>query len=108
MIDKQIEQSTPGNGKQSTVATSALKRTKQTNLDNDDNNSSPSKKSKDEALLDDSSKRINGGTSAVQSEGLDSEFGKTENLSHGKKVVSWFPYKIICFNMLEYISKFHI
>ncbi|GKE36279.1 hypothetical protein Tco_1459684 [Tanacetum coccineum] len=91
-IDKQIEQSTPSVGKQSTVATSTMKRTKQTNLDNDGNNSAPSKKSKDETLLEDSSKIIND-TSA----GLDSEFGKTENLSHGKKVVSWFPYKIICF-----------
>ncbi|PWA84097.1 Agenet-like domain-containing protein [Artemisia annua] len=81
----EIELSTPSDGKQSTVATSALKRTKQTNLDNDDNNSSPSKKSKDEALLDDSSERING-ASAGQCEGLDSEFGKTENLCNGKKV----------------------
>ncbi|PWA84100.1 Agenet-like domain-containing protein [Artemisia annua] len=87
----QIEQSTPSDGKQSTVATSALKRTKQTNLDSDDNNSSPSKKSKDGAHLDDSSKRING-TSAGQSEGLDSEFGKTENLSHGKKVPPTFEH----------------
>nr|GEX21653.1 agenet-like domain-containing protein [Tanacetum cinerariifolium]GEX88917.1 agenet-like domain-containing protein [Tanacetum cinerariifolium] len=84
-IDKQVEQSTPSVGKQSTVATSTMKRTKQTNLDNDDNNLAPSKKSKDETLLEDSSKRIND-TSAGQSEGLDSEFGKTENLSHGKKV----------------------
>ncbi|GKC58900.1 hypothetical protein Tco_1086498, partial [Tanacetum coccineum] len=84
-IDKQIEQSTPSIGKQSTVATSTMERTKQTNLDNDGNNSAPSKKSKDETLLEDSSKIIND-TSAGQSEGLDSEFGKTENLSHGKKV----------------------
>ncbi|GKF50627.1 hypothetical protein Tco_0147094, partial [Tanacetum coccineum] len=61
-----------------------MKPAKQTIVDSYDDNSPPSKKMKNETVLDDSTKKPNG-TSAGHSEGLDSEFGKTENLSHGKK-----------------------
>lgn len=88
---KQLEQTTP---KQSTVATSIAKRTNQTDLDSNDSNSLPSRRLGNEIRSDDpslSSQNTNG-----QSQGLDTEvsvindkaFGKTDNLSHGMKVVS--------------------
>ncbi|KAJ9553712.1 hypothetical protein OSB04_017757 [Centaurea solstitialis] len=102
LIDRHIEQTTPSIGKQSTVATSILKRPKQTTLDDNDNNSLPSKTLKDGILSDGSSLSImarckeSNSPLVGQSEGFDSEasaineqaFGKTENLSHGKKVCS--------------------
>ncbi|XP_024966664.1 DUF724 domain-containing protein 3-like isoform X1 [Cynara cardunculus var. scolymus] len=102
LMDRQIEQTTPSIGKQSTVATSIMKRTKQTTLDSNDKNSLPSKRLNNEILSDDPSlskmapcKKSNN-PPVGQSEGFDSEasvindqaFGKTENLSHGKKVYS--------------------
>lgn len=92
---KQIEQTTP---KQSIVETSIAKRTKQTDLDSNDKNSLPFRRLENEIRSDYpslSSKKTNG-SPVGQSEGLDTEvsiindqaFGKTENLSHGKKVVS--------------------
>nr|GEW50985.1 hypothetical protein [Tanacetum cinerariifolium] len=84
---KQIELTTPNTGIQSTGATSIMKQAKQTIVDSYDYNSPLSKKKKNGTVLDNSSKKTNG-TSAGQSEGLDSEFGKTENHSHGKKVRS--------------------
>nr|GEV41403.1 hypothetical protein [Tanacetum cinerariifolium] len=87
LINKQIEQTPPTIAKQSTDATSIMKRTKQTIPESNDNNSSPSKKMKNGTFMDDSRKKTNG-TSAGQSEDLDSEFGRTENLSYGTKVHS--------------------
>nr|GEW00334.1 hypothetical protein [Tanacetum cinerariifolium] len=84
---KQIEPTTPNTGTRSTGATSIMKPAEQTIVDSYDDNSPPSKKMKNETVLDDSTKKPNG-TSAGHSEGLDFEFGKTENLSHGKKVRS--------------------
>ena len=90
-INKQIEQTATTIAKQSTVATSIMKRTIPESNDND---SSPSKKMKNGTFMVDSSKKTNG-TSAGQSEDLDSEFGKTENLSYGKKVVSCISYHML-------------
>lgn len=85
-IDDQIEQATPIIGKQSSIATSVMKR-RQKNLDSND--------TQGEIMNDDLSKTEKH-PSVGQTEGFDSEangmtdqaFSKTENLSHGKKVVS--------------------
>ncbi|XP_071699571.1 DUF724 domain-containing protein 7-like [Rutidosis leptorrhynchoides] len=92
LMDKQIEQS---NGKQSTVETSIMKKTKTANLDSNDESLLPSKTSKDKSKINDPSK-VQSGTSVGQSEGFDSEasvindqeFSKSENLSNGKKMRS--------------------
>ncbi|KAI3693818.1 hypothetical protein L1987_76770 [Smallanthus sonchifolius] len=93
LIDLQIEQTTPSIDKQSSVATSSMKRTTQKNLDSNDKGSPPSKELQDEIVNDDLSKKTNR-SSVGQSEDFDCEirgmtdqaFAKIENLSHRKKV----------------------
>lgn len=100
LMDKQIEQTPPNIGKLSTVVTSIMTRTKLTNLDSNDESSPPPK-------------RRQNGLSVGQSGGFDSEasvindqaFGKTENLSHGKKVVSRIYIIFHAFSMMGYMNE---
>ncbi|XP_076900442.1 DUF724 domain-containing protein 7-like isoform X3 [Bidens hawaiensis] len=95
LIEQQIEQTTPNTDKQSTIATSRMKRARQKKIDSNDNGAPSSKKPHDEIMNDDSSKKTNG-SSVGKSEGINSEVtgmagqavGKSENLSSGKKVGS--------------------
>ncbi|XP_076958893.1 DUF724 domain-containing protein 7-like [Bidens hawaiensis] len=95
LIEEQIVQTTPITDKQSTVATSRMKRTRQKKIDSNDNGALSSKKPQDEIMNDDSSKKTNG-SSAGKSEGIDTEVtgmadqavGRSENLSSGKKAGS--------------------
>nr|XP_043618682.1 DUF724 domain-containing protein 2-like isoform X2 [Erigeron canadensis] len=94
LMDTHTDQTTPATARQSTVATLINKSTEQTNLGK---HSPPSQRQKDDIEVGfvDSSEKTSV-PSVGQSEGFDYEasgmndqtFGKTENLSHGKKVRS--------------------
>ncbi|XP_021969409.1 DUF724 domain-containing protein 7 isoform X4 [Helianthus annuus] len=84
LIDEQIKQKTPSIDKESTLATSTMKRTKQKVLDINGKGSPSSKKLKDEIADDDPSKKTNG-PSMGQSEGFDSEETGMTDQANGKK-----------------------